>query len=61
MSGTFLRLVSGAVLVTFCGCKTFDSTEEDLARERKLHSDFIIPRTAVQDSSNPSFFSRPRN
>ena len=47
MSGTFLRLVSGAVLVTFCGCKTFDSTEEDLARERKLHSDFIIPRTAV--------------
>lgn len=53
-------LAAVGVAATVCGCKTFDSTEADLARERELHRELMRGRTP-HDITDPGMFSRPRN
>ena len=53
-------LIPMVALAAVCGCKTFDSTEADLARERELHRELMRGRTP-HDITDPGMFSRPRN
>ena len=53
----WIPMVAIAVL---CGCKTFDSTEADLERERERHRELMEGKTP-HDATDPGVFSRPRN
>ena len=47
-------------IAVLCGCKTFDSTEADLERERERHRELMEGKTP-HDATDPGVFSRPRN
>jgi len=53
-------LSAAAALVATWGCKTFDSTEEDVARERMLYEKGMQGRDN-RDRTDPGVFWRPRN
>lgn len=53
-------LLAIGVVAAVGGCKTFDSTEADLTRERKLHRELMRGRSP-HDITDPGMFSRPRN